>query len=122
VQDQEIAGTALTRVLQVVAQAQYQLTAAVAIYAEGFLQVWSQNLGVDATDQVDKQTTVQVQGEASSSNTALPFLALAGVHFMWGPVNLSLGGGYGNIFVPRLGATAKAYKGFVPDLDFYVRF
>jgi hypothetical protein len=30
--------------------------------------------------------------------------------------------GYGNFFVPRIGATARVYKGFVPDFDIFVRF
>src|SRR5262252_6161417 len=81
VDSQEIAGTALTRVVQFVAQAQYQLTGAVAVYAQGSLQVWEQQLQIDAQNQVDQQTNVQVQGEASSSKTSRPWNALVGAHF-----------------------------------------
>jgi hypothetical protein len=122
VDSQEVAGTALTRALQVIGQAQYQLTCAFAIYGAVYLQPWDQNLAVNGDVQVDPSTTVHVEGEASSANQAVPWVALAGAHLRFGIVNIRLGGGYGNFFVPRIGATARAYKGFVPDFDFFVRF
>jgi hypothetical protein len=122
VDDQEVAGTAITRVAQVLAQAQYQLTGAVAIYAQGSLQVWEQELQVDANSQLDDSTSVDVEGAASATNHSRPWSAIVGTHLRFGIVNLRLGVGYGNIFVPRIGLTARAYQGVVPDLDFYVRF
>jgi hypothetical protein len=122
VSNQEIAGTALTRVLQLVGQAQYQLTGAVAIYAQGSLQVWEQQIQVNGSNQLDDSTSVDVQGEASSTNHTRPWSAILGAHFHWSSVNLRVGVGYGNIFVPRIGLTARVYQGVVPDLDFYVRF
>jgi hypothetical protein len=122
VDNQEIAGTALTRALQVNAQAQYQLTGAVAIYVQGALQVWEQQLQVSGNSQVDDSTSVEVNGEASSTNHARPWYAVVGTHLRFGVVNLRLGVGYGNIFVPRLGMSSRLYQGVVPDFDFYVRF
>jgi hypothetical protein len=122
VESQEIAGTALTRMMQVIAQAQYQLTGAVALYVQGALQVWEQELQVDGEDQLDDQTTVEVDGAASSTNNSRPWNAVVGAHFHWSSVNLRLGVGYGNFFVPRIGLAARLYTGVVPDFDFYVRF
>jgi hypothetical protein len=65
---------------------------------------------------------VQVEGETSAASHALPWAALAGAHFRFGVVNIRVGGGYGNFFVPRIGETTRLYKGFVPDFDFFVRF
>lgn len=122
VESQEIAGSAITRLVQVIAQAQFQVSGAVAIYATGHLQPWDQNLGIHVEDQIDSQTVVEVEGETSASDQSLPWAALLGAHFRWGMVNLRVAVGYGNIFIPRLGQTTRLYQGVVPDLDFYVRF
>jgi hypothetical protein len=119
---QEIAGTALTRLLQLVGQAQFQLTGAVAIYGIVYLQPWTQNLGVQGEAQLDPSTTVHIEGETSASTHSLPWAAMAGAHLRFGIVNIRLGAGYGNFFVPRIGETTRLYKGFVPDFDFFVRF
>jgi hypothetical protein len=122
VDNQEIAGAALTRAMQVNAQVQYQLTGAVALYAQGSLQVWEQQLQVSGESQLDDSTSVDVEGEASSTNHARPWNAIVGTHLRFGIVNLKLGVGYGNFFVPRLGMSTKIYQGVVPDFEFYVRF
>jgi hypothetical protein len=100
IEDQEIAGTVLTRLVQVMAQAQYQLTGAVALYVQGTLQPWEQEVQVSGEDQIDDQTTATIEGEASASDTSLPWNAAVGAHFRWSAVNLRVGVGYGNIFVP----------------------
>lgn len=122
IDDQEIAGTVLTRVFQVIAQAQYQVADWAAIYVQGSLQPWEQEIQVEGENQLDDQTTVSVEGEASASDNSLPWNAALGAHFHWSSVNLRLGVGYGNFFVPRIGLTARVYQGVLPDFDFYVRF
>jgi hypothetical protein len=122
IDEQEIAGTVLTQAVQLIAQAQYQLTGAMAIYVQGSLQVWEQQMQVEGEDQLDDQTTVEIEGEASSTDNSRPWNAALGAHFHWSSVNLRVGVGYGNFFVPRIGLTARLYQGVVPDFDFYVRF
>ena len=77
---------------------------------------------VEGEDQLDDQTTVEIEGEASSTDNSRPWNAALGAHFHWSSVNLRVGVGYGNFFVPRIGLTARLYQGVVPDFDFYVRF
>jgi hypothetical protein len=119
---QEVAGTALTRLVQLIGQMQFQVTKGVGLYVQGVLQLWEQELRIEGSGRIDDRTRVQIDGAASSVDQALPWAALAGIHLRWSAVNLRLGAGYGNIFVPRIGLTSRRYEGVIPDLDFFVRF
>jgi hypothetical protein len=117
---QEVEGAALTKMVQVIADARYPLSQSVGIYARGYFQPWEQYTQVDGSSQVDPQTSVQLEAE-SATYTSRPWALLLGVHFHWGNVNLRVGAGYGNFFLPRLGVPLRK-QGLIPDLDFYVRF
>ena len=117
---QDVEGAAITSMLQFIADARYPLTPSIGLYARGYFQPWERYTQVDGSSQIDEQTSVELQAE-STMYTSRPWAALVGVHFHWSTVNLRVGGGYGNFFLPRLGIPLKE-QGFVPDLDFYVRF
>ena len=119
-ESQQVEGGAITRMTQIIAHARWRVSDTVAIYARGYVQPWAQNLKVDSDVQVDEQTSVAIEGEASPTEDTTPWSALAGVHFRWGIVNLRLGVGYGYYFVPRI--SVPLFKSVFPDLDFYARF
>lgn len=117
---QDVEGAVLTSMVQVIADARYPLSQTISLYARGYFQPWERYTDVDGSTQLDPQTSVDLQAQ-STIYTSRPWAALLGVHFRWNTINLRVGGGYGNFFLPRLGIPLKN-QGFVPDLDFYVRF
>ena len=119
-QSQELEGAAITRLFQVIVDGRYRITETTAIYARGYVEPWDQNLNVDSEIQLDQQTTVQIEGEAAAAEERIPWSALAGAHFRWGSINLRVGVGYGNYFIPRL--SLPVFRSVFPDLDFYARF
>ena len=119
---QEVGGTALARVLQLIGQVQFQLTGSLSIYVQGQLQSWEQELRIHGSSRISDRTRIEIEGAASSMDQSLPWAVLAGIHVRHRAVNVRLGAGYGNVFVPRVGLTTRRYEGVVPDLDFFVRF
>lgn len=116
---QEIEGAAITRAVQMFVHARHRFNDKVAVYARGALQPWEQPLRVDATAELGERTSVGLEAEAETYS-ARPWSVLAGVHLRFGSVNLRLGFGYGNYFVPRLGLVLKKVP--FPDVDLYARF
>ena len=66
--------------------------------------------------------TLMISIEGSTDATqSRPWAFVAGAALRFGPVHVRVGGGYGNIFVPRIGVfTPKPHP--QPDFDFFVRF
>lgn len=118
-QSQKVEGAALTQVVQVTAQARFQVLKWLALYARGTVQPWEQDFGIDGSYQADSQTRVSIEGSSDATKTR-PWSAVAGFDFRFGPVYLKLGAGYGNFFVPRIGLFTPAIP--QPDFDLYVRF
>jgi hypothetical protein len=118
----QVAGNAVTRLVQLIGQMQFQVMRGVGLYVQGLLQLWDQALRLEGSGAIGDRTRVRIDGVASSVDQALPWAALAGVHLSWRALNLRLGAGYGNIFVPRIGLTSRRYEGVIPDLDLFVRF
>lgn len=117
---QEIEGAALTRLVQLIGEARYRFTDSFALYSRGYYQVWEEALNVDGEADVNEDTSVEVEGEAAAVGPR-PWAVILGTHLHWGAINLRLGVGYGNFFVPSI-TFSLPKKRFFPDLNFYARF
>lgn len=120
-ENQDVAGAAVTQVAQVLADSRIRFGEKFALYGRAYYQFWEQNLGANGVYQPDDSTTIEVEGEADANEESRPWAVILGAQLRFGPVNLRLGLGYGNYFVPRIGAFIPK-KTLFPDLDFYVRF
>jgi hypothetical protein len=120
---QELRGAAVVRLVEMIAQVDWQLTRMVTLYAQGLLQLWQGDLRVRARGQtLDARTTVDLDAEASPLEHGRPWALLGGVALAWGPISVRLGAGYGSLFIPRFGMTLRKYEGFLPDINVFVRF
>jgi hypothetical protein len=117
---QEIEGAAIVRVAQLIAEGRIRVTDSFAVYSRGYFQAWEENVNVDGEADIDDETSVEVEGEASAVDSR-PWAVILGTHLNWGAINLRLGVGYGNYFVPGI-SFALPDKRFFPDLNFYARF
>ena len=117
---QEVEGAAVTRLVQVIGEGRYRFTDSFALYSRAYFQAWEENLNVDGEADLDDDTSVEVEGEASAVDSR-PWAVILGTHLHWGAINLRLGVGYGNYFVPGISFPIPE-KRFFPDLNFYARF
>jgi hypothetical protein len=69
----------------------------------------------------DPNTTATVEANLEPRYNGGRLAVLGGVAFSWKNVNLSLGVGYGTLFVPSLGVVLPG-KSILPDGSFDVRF
>ena len=120
-ESQDVEGAVVTSLAQITADSRYRFTEKFGLYLRGYFEFWEKNLGAHGVYQPDDSTTIEVEGEADPNENSRPWAIIVGTHLRFGNVNLRVGGGYGNFFVPRIGAFTPE-KTFVPDLDFYVRF
>lgn len=119
--NQEIGGTTVVSLAQLIGDYRIRFSEKFGLYSRAYYEVWEKNLGANGVYQVDDATTVEIEGEADPVEESRPWAIIVGAQFRFGGVNLRVGGGYGNFFVPRIGPFIPK-KTFVPDLDFYVRF
>ncbi len=117
---QEVEGAAVTRIFQLIGEARYRFTDGFALYSRGYYQAWEEDLNVDGEADIDDDTSVEVEGEAAAVG-ARPWAVILGTHLHWGAINLRLGVGYGNYFVPSMSFSVPNKRLF-PDLNFYARF
>ena len=117
---QEVEGAAVTRLVQFIGEGRYRFTDSFALYSRAYFQAWEENLNVDGEADLDDDTSVEVEGEASAVDSR-PWAVILGTHLHWGAINLRLGVGYGNYFVPGISFPIPE-KRFFPDLNFYARF
>lgn len=117
---QEVEGAAIVRVVQFIGEGRFRVTESFALYSRGYVQAWEENINVDGGADIDDETSVEVEGEASPVDSR-PWAVILGTHLNWGAINLRLGVGYGNYFVPSTSFSIPE-KRFFPDLNFYARF
>jgi hypothetical protein len=119
--NQSLEGAVVTSLAQIVFDGRYRFTEKFGLYARAYFEFWEKNLGAQGVYQPDDSTTIEVEGEADPNQGSRPWAVILGTHLKFSSVNLRLGLGYGNFFVPRIGAFIPD-KTVFPDLDFYVRF
>jgi hypothetical protein len=111
----------VTSLAQIVFDGRYRFTEKFGLYARAYYEFWEKNLGAQGVYKPDDSTTIEVEGEADPNSGSRPWAVILGTHLRFSSVNLRLGLGYGNFFIPRIGAFIPE-KTVFPDLDFYVRF
>jgi hypothetical protein len=119
--NQSLEGAVVTSLAQLVFDGRYRFTEKFGLYARAYYEFWEKNLGAQGVYQPDDSTTIEVEGEADPNSGSRPWAVILGTHLRFSSVNLRLGVGYGNFFVPRMGPFIPE-KTVFPDLDFYVRF
>ena len=120
-EDTSIAGAAATASMQIGAMAFVRLGRVVSLYARGRHQPWQRAVRVDATADPDAFTSVEAHSNVKPMYSAHAWQALFGVAISSAMLNLELGIGYGDAFLPSIGVVAP-YKGVLPDANLFVRF
>jgi hypothetical protein len=96
-----IHGAAAARAAQVALMAQFPITHIFSLLAVGQVQVYTADVGVSGTKQVDAYTTASVDATVVPAHQH-PWQAVAGAAFLWKYFHLTAGAGYGYYFVPGL--------------------
>ena len=111
-------GNVATRTFQLQAMLEHRLRPWLALTLTGRAQVYSGPLAFEGTSMIDPYTSVTVNGQAEPK-VKHPWVALAGVSFLWHYVHLSVGVGYGYYFIPGIDI-AYPKQTIVPDASFAV--
>jgi len=97
----------LTRVTQLMLTAQYL--------------PWSSPAVVESKASPTPTSTLNINATVDTSALQNAWAIVPGIAFSWSAINFRVGAGYGNFFIPGVGLVTTD-QGFVPELDFYVRF
>jgi len=108
-----ISGQIAAQAAQGAAMLEVRLTRIFSVTALGRYQPWTGRLAFEGNGNVDRFTTVDINGTAKP-RVEHPWMAIGGVAFLWRHVHLILGVGYGYYFVPGIDLPYPN-KGFVPD-------
>jgi hypothetical protein len=121
VSDVTVSGGAVSTGAQAGAMAMLRLRPAVALYARGRYQLWQRDIPFDATSDPNEYTAVDAEGTVKPLYQRRAWQALGGVALTWRAVNLQLGVGYGDLFLPAVGVVVP-YRGILPDANLFIRF
>ncbi len=116
-----VQGGAVASNVQVALLALFRLNRVVALYARGRYQPWQRGAAIDGTTQIDAYTSAEIEGNLDPVYADQAWQALFGVALSWEHVNLQLGAGYGDAFLPAFGVVVP-YRGVLPDANLFVRF
>jgi hypothetical protein len=109
----DIDGAAIMRTAQVGAMAELRLSRVVALIARGRYQFYETPIVLEGSANLDAFTQASGSLEIRSSHEH-PVMGLAGVALTWKYVGVTVGGGYGNYFLPGMNVS-DPHVSFVPE-------
>lgn len=117
----EAGGEAITRTFAFGGMVEYRFTRVTAFFIRGRYLPFVWPVSTNANSQPDEDTEISGDAELTIDDLKNTWAVLAGVAFSWENINLRLGAGYGDLFLPSLGVVLPL-DFIVPEVDFYVRF
>jgi hypothetical protein len=118
VQSSTVHGAAAARAVQLGLMGQFPVTHIFSLIALGRVQVYTGDVGFNATSQVDPYTSVTLNGNVVPKDPH-PWQAVVGAAFLWKHFHLQGGVGYGSYFVPGLYVPVPKTT-VVPDISLSV--
>jgi hypothetical protein len=109
----DLEGSVTTRSIQVGAMGEYRLKPKIALTARARFQPWMSPFRIDGNTTIDPYTRADIQAELTPKHEH-PMALVASATFLWKHVHLTVGGGYGAIFLPGSNLVLRS-EGFVPD-------